>query len=275
MPRYSYKAIDQKGVRIEGELAAATREGALETLVRRGQYPIELAEGGTKPEVKWWQREVFGSGRLSLATLAMFTSELTSLVKADLPIDECLRLVAIQPMIPQKLRQTVGNILAGVVEGSSLSDALAGEGPAFPEFYWRLVRAGEASGSLGACLEDLSSFVERSAETRSKIFSALLYPAVLIVAALAATFVIMMVLLPAIMPIFKDAGAELPILIRVLGDSRKRSERTGRSCWSHWPASQRLSQQQCKIRASGRSWIGSFCAVPLSGVSLSNGNQGA
>ena len=112
MPRYSFKAYDQKGTRIEGELAAATREGALEALVRRGQYPVEIAEGGTPAEIKWWRREVFGSGRLPLATLAMFTRELTSLVKADLPIDECLRLVVIQPMLPAKLRQTVKNVLA-------------------------------------------------------------------------------------------------------------------------------------------------------------------
>ena len=148
MPRYSYKAYDQKGARVEGELAAATREGALEALVRRGQYPVEIVEGGPPPDIKGWNREVFGSGRLSLATLAMFTRELTSLVKADLPIDECLRLVALQPMIPLKLRLTVKNVLARVVEGESLSDALAAQGAAFPEFYWRLVRAGEASGSL-------------------------------------------------------------------------------------------------------------------------------
>ena len=229
MPRYSYKAYDRDGARTQGELAAATREGALETLVRRGQFPLELTEGGAGGELPWWQREVFGSGRLPLPTLSLFTRELTSLVKADLPIDEALRLVAMQPMLPMRLRQTVKSILARVVEGEALSDALAAEGKTFPEFYWRLVRAGEASGSLGDVLEDLAGFLDRSAETRGRVASALLYPAVLILAALIAIGVIVTVLLPTITPLFKEAGAEPPLLIKWLGGAEE-------ALRGHWTA---------------------------------------
>jgi general secretion pathway protein F len=216
MPRYSYKAYDAKGARTGGELSAATREGALETLVRRGEYPIDIQESVQAAEVKWWQREVFGSGQLSLETLALFTRELVSLIKADLPIDESLRLVSMQPMIPSRLREIVVNALGRVTEGYALSEALAAQGPAFPEYYWRLVRAGEASGSLAESLEDLAAFLERSAEARGKVISALLYPAVLIVAALAAVGVIMSVLLPAILPIFEEAGVKPPFVIGML-----------------------------------------------------------
>ena len=217
MPRYSYKAYSRDGAQFEGELVAATRQGALDALVRRGQFPIELAEGDGPPQIKWWQREVFGSGQLPLATLAMFTRELVSLVKADLPLHECLRLVSMQPMLPSRLRQTAGSALARVVEGEALSDALAGQAEAFPEYYWRLVRAGEASGSLAECLEDLATFLERSAEARGNVVSALIYPMVLVFAAFCAIGVIMMVLLPAITPIFKEAGVQPPMLIRLLG----------------------------------------------------------
>ncbi|MGQ0672223.1 MAG: type II secretion system F family protein [Hyphomicrobium sp.] len=216
MPRYSYRAYDRDGARIAGELAAATREGALETIVRRGQFPVELSDASVQRQVRWWEREVFASGRLPLPTLAMFTRELVSLVKADLPIDECLRLVAMQPMIPQRLRQVSRDLLARVTEGEALSDALAGEARAFPEFYWRLVRAGESSGSIGEALDDLARFLERSADMRGRIVSALLYPAVLIVAALSALAVIMTILIPVITPIFEEAGAEPPLMVRVL-----------------------------------------------------------
>jgi general secretion pathway protein F len=216
MPRYSYKAYDAKGARTGGELSAATREGALETLVRRGEYPIDIQESVQAAEVKWWQREVFGSGQLSLETLALFTRELVSLIKADLPIDESLRLVSMQPMIPSRLREIVVNALGRVTEGYALSEALASQGPAFPEYYWRLVRAGEASGSLAESLEDLAAFLERSAEARGKVISALLYPAVLVVAALAAVGVIMSILLPAILPIFEEAGVKPPFFIGML-----------------------------------------------------------
>lgn len=218
MPRYSYQAYDGRGARFGGELSAATREGALEALIRRGEFPVDIHESARPSNLKWWQREVFGSGRLSLDTLALFTRELVSLIKADLPVDECLRLISMQPMLPARLRQCLDNALGRINEGEALSEALAGQGEAFPEYYWRLVSAGEAGGSLGHSLEDLANFLERSAETRGKILSALLYPAVLIVAALAAIGVIMAVLLPAILPIFKEAGTEPPFLIRILGE---------------------------------------------------------
>jgi general secretion pathway protein F len=217
MPRYSFRAYDRDGARLAGELVAATREGALETIVRRGHFPVDIREDGeSRAHLPWWQREVFGGGSLPLPALALLTREITSLLKADLPVDECLRLVGVQPMLPARLRQTVKRVEARVVQGESLSAALASEGPAFPEYYWRLVRAGEASGSLADCLDDLAVFLERSQESRAKIVSALLYPAVLIVAACAAVGVIMAILLPAIMPIFEEAGAEPPALLKAL-----------------------------------------------------------
>lgn len=217
MPHYSYEAFDRDGVRRAGALAAATREGALEVLTRRGQIPIALTEGRPATDVAWWQRELFGGGGLPLPAMAMFTRELTALIKADIPIDDALRLVAMQPLIPARVRKTTTSVLGLVTEGEALSDALAAQGKTFPEFYWRLVRAGEASGSLGPVLDDLTVFLDSSVETRGRVGAALMYPAVLIVAALGAVAVIMTVLLPTITPLFQEAGATPPFLVRVLG----------------------------------------------------------
>lgn len=229
MPRYSFKAYDRGGSRAEGELFASSRDGALDVLARREQFPIELVERDAAEAPKWWQREVLGTRQLSLAALAMLTRELASLVAADLPIDECLRLVALQPMLPAKLRHTINNVLARVSEGEALSDAIAAQDKVFPQYYARMVRAGEASGSLGDCLNDLATFLERSADTRGKVVSTLLYPAVTIVAALAAMGVIMAVLIPAITPIFKEAGAAPPALISVLAGAEA-------ALRANWPA---------------------------------------
>jgi general secretion pathway protein F len=159
--------------------------------------------------------------RVPLSGLALFTRELAVLVKADLPLDETLRIVALQPSLSAAMRRITEGVLARVLEGQSLSQALAAEGEAFPEFYWRLVRGGEASGSLGEVLDDLAGFLERTAEMRAKMLSALLYPAILLVVAGLAVTMIMAVLLPAIVPILRDAGAELPFIVRVLDGIRE------------------------------------------------------
>lgn len=216
MGQFRYKAYDTAGALGAGQIAAATREGALEVLTRRGQIPFALDEALPQSSLPWWQREVFGGGRLGSKHLAMFTRELASLITAEIPIDEALRIVAAQPMLPLSIRQITNQSLERVLQGEPLSGALAAQGNAFPEYYVRLVKAGEASGAFADVLGDLAKVVEKAAETRSRIGSALVYPAVLLFAALIAMAVILTVLIPTVLPIFEDAGATPPALIRIL-----------------------------------------------------------
>jgi len=218
MPRYTYKAYDDKGGRLTGEIESETREAALEALVRQGRYALELIEGGSgaPPSLPWWQQEVFSSRRLSPQNLALFTRELATLIKAELPIDEALRIVVLQPLISARTRQVVGAVLARVLDGASLSEALSGQQGAFPEYYWRIVNAGEASGTLGAALDDLAHLLDRAMEFRSRVVSALVYPATLMFAAGAALIIIMTILVPTIAPMFKEAGKEPPAVIGTL-----------------------------------------------------------
>ncbi len=217
MPDFRYRSYNREGIAVEGDINATTREAALDWLARSGQYPVAIGERKSPPEVKWWQREVFASSYFSVATQALFTRELVSLVRANLPVHECLRLVSVQPMLPAKLRHVVRDAVARVAEGEALSEALAAQPNAFPEYYCRIVKAGETSGSLTECLDDLALHLERSAETRASVTSALLYPLILVIAALLAIGVIVLVLLPAITPMFADAGVAAPFIIRALG----------------------------------------------------------
>jgi general secretion pathway protein F len=107
-------------------------------------------------------------------------------------------------------------VLGRVLEGASLSEAFQAEGRAFPAYYVHVVRAGEAAGTLGQTLDELAGFLERSTEVRARVGSALLYPAMLMLAAVAAIAVIMTVLIPTIAPLFTDAGVEPPFIIGFL-----------------------------------------------------------
>src|SRR5688572_10015863 len=118
--------------------------------------------------------------------------------------------------MPARVRQIIAGILGRVLEGASLSEALRAQGPTFPAYYVHIVRAGEAAGALGQTLDELAAFLERSAEFRARIASALLYPAMLSIAAAAALAVIMLVLIPTIAPMFADAGVEPPFMIGFL-----------------------------------------------------------
>jgi general secretion pathway protein F len=216
MATYRYKAYDETGAIETGTIEAASREAALDALARRGRLASEIVEAADAG------RPTFGTSlRLSRrpftpAALALFVRELATLTRAALPIDETLRIIALQPLLPPSSRAVARAVEERVVAGSSLSDALASAGPALPEYVSRLVRAGEAAGALPETLEDLAEFIERATTQRERVKSALLYPAVLLAAALVALTVIVMVLVPAITPLFADAGVSPPLPIAVL-----------------------------------------------------------
>jgi len=214
MPRFSFKAYDASGRLRTGEISAVTRGSALETLSRRAHTVVHLGEHAAEASLPWWQREI-GRDRLSPRQLAVFTRELSSLIGASLPVDETLRILSMQPQIQSRLRQATRELLRRVSEGEQLSAAIASD-RMFPEFYARLVAAGEASGALPAVLDQLATYLERSAESRSRILSSLAYPALILVAAIVVIGVLSLVLVPAVLPIFADAGAEPPFVIKSL-----------------------------------------------------------
>jgi general secretion pathway protein F len=216
MPLYRYRAYDKSGALAEGEIETRSRELALQQLHQKGFHPLDVTEDSPRGKERWWEREVFSSGTLPVAGLALLTRELATLIKAEIPLDDALRIVSLQPLIPARIRRVTKAVHEAVRGGESLAGALAARGTEFPEYYWRLVQAGESSSTLGDVLDDIGTFLERSNEVRSQVVSALIYPAVLLVAAMAALGVILTVLLPTVMPLFKDAGATPPPMLRFL-----------------------------------------------------------
>jgi general secretion pathway protein F len=215
MPRFSYTAYDDGGARGKGVIDADNREAAIESLFRQGRYPLELIEGSASSAPHWWERELFVRG-LSQRNLALLTRELATLVKAELPIDEALRIASLQPLMPKHAQQIVARVLGRVLEGASLSEALEAQAGVFPTYYAQIVRAGEAAGTLGQALDDLAKFLERATEFRGRVGSALLYPALLLIAAVGTLLVIMTILVPTIAPLFQEAGARPPFIVQAL-----------------------------------------------------------
>jgi len=216
MATYRYKAYDDAGALETGTIEAASREAALDALARRGRLASEIVDAAEARQSTLGTSLRLSRRAFTPAALALFVRELATLTRAALPIDETLRIIALQPLLPPSSRAVARAVEERVVAGSSLSDALASAGPALPEYVSRLVRAGEAAGALPETLEDLADFIERATTQRERVKSALLYPAVLLAAALVALTVIVMVLVPAIAPLFADAGVPPPLPIAML-----------------------------------------------------------
>src|SRR5258707_3958764 len=108
------------------------------------------------------------------------------------------------------MRSVATGLLADVMNGSTLSDAMQKHAEIFPADYLSMVRAGEIGGQTGQVLEELADLLERRMEVRAKLNSSLIYPTVLIVMALASLGIIIGGLVPSIAGIFVGSGKPTP-----------------------------------------------------------------
>lgn len=214
MPRFSYRAYDADGRERGGEIDAPALADALEMISRQGLFPFDTrpAEAGgpaTTGRGTWRS-----SSRLPHKALAQLVHELATLISADLPLDEALRLALLnQPAV--RARNALSQVLSAVMGGTSLSQAMVSSA-AFPAYVTDMVKAGESAGSLAGVLDELAKHLERTGEIREKIASALVYPAVLMGMALIAVATILALLVPSLAGIFADANVTPPVTVRVL-----------------------------------------------------------
>jgi type II secretory pathway component PulF len=141
--------------------------------------------------------------------LVELNQELLGLVRAGLPIEQGLAYVARQAR-SGALRQAVERVHAAVERGSSLSDALAAEGGAFPQSYVNIVRAGERMGSLNEVLDHLLKHYRRQMRLRDAVRTAATYPLTVVWLAITVLLVTLACLEPNMIVTYKDLGAETP-----------------------------------------------------------------
>jgi general secretion pathway protein F len=214
MALYRYKAVTQPGDLIEGVMEAASRSAVIEALRGQGLLPIRAEEHGRPRLGEWLNREV-GRGRLSRADVTAIVRELATLLRAGLPLDQALEVMATFATKP-----AAGRLLQRVLErvrgGASLADALAAQGRMFDRFTIGMVRAGEAGGTLDTVLAKTAEFMERAEKTKQDLKSALIYPVILVITAMLSVAVIVTVVIPSFEDVFAQAGYELPLATRIV-----------------------------------------------------------
>jgi general secretion pathway protein F len=214
MPTFRYRAYGARGEFREGSIEAVTPDAAGDMLWAQGLTPFEmrLADRSAKP---WWQRELFSAQRSLPAELASFTREFATLSTAEIPLDDALRILSEQAT-SAGTRTLAAALLADILNGAPLSDAMRRQPRTFSADYVAVVRAGEIGGTVGQVLEELADLLERRLEIRGKIQSALVYPMILLALSVLSLAVIIGVLVPSIAPIFADGTKPMPGFIHFL-----------------------------------------------------------
>ena len=216
MPSFRWSAINPGGDVARGVMEAPDRTAVVERLQRQGQIVLRADPAdGRRGWADLLQIELRRSRGLDKATLGEITRELAIMLAAGQDLDRALRFV-VENTRSARARVILGSIRDKVRSGSSLASALAAEPRSFSKLYIGVVRAGEAGGTLPATLDRLATLLERERSLSANLRSAMIYPALLICAAIGSIFLLLDYVLPQFAPIFEQAGAELPFATRTL-----------------------------------------------------------
>ncbi len=211
MGAYQFRAVDGTGKTHAGVIDAASPAAARQSLRGKGWLPVDITERSATPGPKGRKT---ATPRLPLSALTLVTRQMATLLGSGLRIEEALTTIASGQ--PPRVASILLNVRATVMEGRSFGDALATYPQAFSEYYRASVRAGEASGKLDQVMAHLAAHVEHRSRNRQSVQLALLYPALLGVVSLAIIMLLMTYVVPDIVKVFRDRGADLPLLTRAL-----------------------------------------------------------
>ena len=157
--------------------------------------------------------------RIKTKVLTQFTRMLATLVNAGLPLMRGLEVLKRQ-LKNSQLLQALGGITENIGAGGTFSESLSQYPKVFDNLYIAMVKAGEAGGVLEVVLARLAEFAEKSDKIKNKVKSAMIYPSVVLFAAIGITGLLMVKVVPKFQQVFTDMlnGQELPALTRFVVD---------------------------------------------------------
>lgn len=208
MPVFSYRATKLDGSVLEGVIEATDEKSAIEKLKNTGFIPLKIAS--PKADIK---KKI--SLRSSKADLLTFTTELSALLNAGLPLDRSLNILS-EISDSKEMKNVIQGILKAIREGSSFSDSLQKYPKLFPRLYTNMIRAGEAGGVLDAILDKLNEFLETSKALKDHVLSVMIYPIMLIITSGLSIIILLTYVLPKFSVIFAELGGALPLPTQIL-----------------------------------------------------------
>jgi len=212
MPLYDYKARDPMGKQVRGAMDAASQTELTDKLQKMGYMVTRVSEASG--DIRWAWLEGLG-GRIGAEDIIVFNVQLSNLINAGIGLLSSLKTIHLQTE-NKKLKEIIGDISRNVEAGESFSEALARTPRVFPKLFISMIQAGEASGKLDTILARYALYVEQQADLKEKIQGALLYPAILLLAGIIVSLLIVTFLIPQFAEIFLKVGIPLPLPTRIL-----------------------------------------------------------
>ncbi|MBO4288032.1 MAG: type II secretion system F family protein [Kiritimatiellae bacterium] len=240
MAKFNYIAVDSSGKEVRGSIEAPSQAQAVAKIRDKQLFPTAIGEaggGGGSSAAKGASKAAASGGRkasknieiklpkflrpkVKTKDLTTLTRQLATLVDAGLPLLRGLRVLQRQSE-NATLKEALGGMAESVEGGNTFSESLTAYPKIFDNLYVNMVKAGEAGGVLEVVLNRLAEFAEKADKIKNKVKGAMVYPIVVLVAAVGITAFLLVAVIPKFQGIFKDLlnGKPLPAITQFVIDA--------------------------------------------------------
>jgi type IV pilus assembly protein PilC len=212
--KFEYQVRDKAGKTINGTLEAPSQQAVAAKLREMGYAPVSITEAKDSALSKDITIPGFAK-KVKTADLTVFSRQFATMINSGVSLIRSLNILSEQTENP-KLAEIITEIRNDVEEGQSLSDSIAKHPDTFPKLYVAMCRAGETAGMLDSVLLRVADTMEKDLALKRKIKSAMTYPVVVLLMAVALTGVMLIFIVPTFVGMFESLGGELPLPTRVL-----------------------------------------------------------
>jgi type IV pilus assembly protein PilC len=195
---FNWEGVDKNNRTMRGDMRAASETVVTSTLRRQGIRVIRVKKLSLR-----------GGGRIKDRDITFFTRQLSTMMRAGVPLLQAFDIVA-RGHSNARFSRILLDVKSQIETGLSLSQAFRRYPMQFDGLYCNLVAAGEQAGVLDTVLDRLATYKEKILAIKGKIKSALFYPAMVILVAIVVVTVIMVFVIPAFKEVFSSFGANLP-----------------------------------------------------------------
>ncbi|MHC5180506.1 MAG: type II secretion system F family protein [Planctomycetota bacterium] len=224
MPVFQYQALDAKGNESKGQIEALSSKEAISKIRNKGLFPTKVRAQNAAKKAKVSSRAAAGpkrrgaNGKVKLKVVTQFARQMSTLQDAGLAILRSLRILEEQAK-KGTFKRVIGYVADDIEGGATLSEAMGKYPRCFNRLFVNMVAAGEVGGVLDVILSRVADFMEKSERLKSKVKGAMVYPAVVMSAALLIVMGLMIFIVPTFSEVLldmSDGKADLPALTSFL-----------------------------------------------------------
>jgi len=206
MSYFQYLARDASGDTHRGVMEALSEQDAARKLKSGRLFPVRIK--AVKSQLK---------RRVPEEHIIRFFFDLSDLLTAGLPVDRALSLIS-SNQTNKRFQRILEELFESVQAGNDLSGALSQYRDVFGALSAHMIRAGEASGTLGPILKRLAQYLEQRRAFRQSMISSMIYPVILVGVSLVSMVVLLVYVIPKFAQIFHDLNQKVPFITQVMVD---------------------------------------------------------